>query len=71
IGDSITLRMGTTTTDVRVVGMLRPNDDLSEQALDDLLIADIATAQELVGRPNTLTRIDLILPTDNTDEWVS
>ncbi|MDX2075751.1 MAG: FtsX-like permease family protein [bacterium] len=71
IGDSITLRVGTTTADVRVVGMLRPNDDLSEQALDDLLIADIATAQELVGRPDTLTRIDLILPTDNTDEWVS
>jgi len=71
IGDSITLRVGTFTADVRVVGVLSPNDELSQQALDDLLIADIATAQELVGRPNSITRIDLILPTENTDEWVS
>jgi putative ABC transport system permease protein len=71
IGDSITLRVGTLTADVRVVGVLSPNDELSQQALDDLLIADIATAQELIGRPDSITRIDLILPTENTEEWVS
>jgi len=71
INDSITLRLGTKTADVRVVGMLRPNDSLSEQALDDLLIADIATAQELVGSPNMISRIDLILPAENTDEWIT
>lgn len=71
INDSITLRLGTITADVRVVGMLRPNDSLSEQALDDLLIADIATAQELVGSSNMISRIDLILPAENTDNWIT
>ena len=69
IDDNITLRLGTTTADVRVVGMLHPNDSLSEQALDDLLIADIATAQELVGSPNMISRIDLILPSENAEDW--
>ncbi len=71
MNDIITLRVGTLTADVRVVGMLRPNDSLSEQALDDLLIADIATAQELVGRPDRISRIDLILPDDSADIWIA
>ncbi len=50
--------------EVEVVGLLYPSDKLSQEALDNLLIADIATAQELTGQPGTITRIDLILPED-------
>ena len=63
-GDSVTLRPGDNPTQVRVVGLLQADDRVSVQALDDLLLTDIATAQEIVGRPGALTRIDLILPED-------
>jgi len=63
-GDTITLRPGDARVDVRVIGLLQPDDRVSEQALDDLLLTDIATAQELVGRPGHITHIDLILPPD-------
>ena len=45
-----------------IAGLLTPSDSLSAQALDNLLLADVATAQELLGQPHTLTRIDLMLP---------
>lgn len=61
-GDTITLRPGTQRVDVRVIGILQPDDRVSEQALDDLLLTDIATAQEISGQPGMITRIDLILP---------
>ncbi len=43
---------------------MTPADDLSRRALDGLVLADIATAQELTGRLGRLDRIDLILPED-------
>ncbi len=46
----------------RVVGILEPSDSLSARALDGLILADIATAQELIGSLGLLTRIDAIIP---------
>ncbi len=46
-----------------VAGLLKPSDDLSRRALDDVILADISTAQELTGRLGKLDCIDLILPT--------
>lgn len=63
-GDVITLRPGDRRVDVRVIGVLRAADRVSIQALDDLLLTDIATAQEIIGTPGRMTRIDLILPPD-------
>jgi putative ABC transport system permease protein len=45
-----------------VAGLLQAPDDLSAQALDGIILADIATAQELLNRPGRLDRIDLIVP---------
>ncbi|HEX2644108.1 MAG TPA: FtsX-like permease family protein [Thermoanaerobaculia bacterium] len=47
---------------VELVGILEPADPDTRRALADLLVVDIATAQELLGRQGRLTRIDLILP---------
>ena len=66
-GDMLTLRTGTRTADVTVVGLVRANDSVSEQAIDDLVLADIATAQEIVGQPDSISRIDLILPEATTE----
>ena len=61
-GATLALQVGARTVEVRVVGLLRPADDLSRQALDGLLITDIATAQEVLATVGRLSRIDLILP---------
>ncbi|NLX11489.1 MAG: ABC transporter permease [Chloroflexi bacterium] len=66
-GDTLTIQTRTQPqAEVRVVGLLSPADRTSREALDDLLLMDIATAQEIAGQPGTLTRIDLILP-ENAD----
>lgn len=45
-----------------IVGLLDPADALSQRALDGLILADIATAQELTGQLGKLSHIDLIIP---------
>ncbi|NJN16691.1 MAG: ABC transporter permease [Oscillochloris sp.] len=60
-GERLTLVVGSREEPARVVGLLTPDDDLSRRALDGLLIADIAGAQELLGQVGQLSRIDLIL----------
>jgi putative ABC transport system permease protein len=52
---------------VVITGLLEPTDDLSRRALEGLMLADIATAQELTGRVGRLDRIDLILPEPTED----
>jgi putative ABC transport system permease protein len=64
-GGFMHVRAGGQRVEVRVVGVLLPDDNVSEQALDDLILADIATAQEIAGRPGAISRIDLILPEDD------
>jgi putative ABC transport system permease protein len=51
----------------RVVGILKAADKASRQALDDLIICDIASAQEIVGMSGRLSRIDLILDDSEID----
>jgi putative ABC transport system permease protein len=63
VGDPITIRSGTVTKPLKLAGLLEPSDDLSRRALDGLLVADIATAQEVLGMVGKLSRIDLIVPT--------
>ena len=62
LGDALELRIGSRTLAVQIVGLLQPTDDLSQRALDGLVITDIATAQELLAQVGRLSRIDLILP---------
>jgi putative ABC transport system permease protein len=66
-GEFVTLRAGARRIEARVVGILQPDDRASEQALDDLILTDIATAQEMTGLEGRLSRIDLILPENQRD----
>ena len=61
-GGSLEIRVAGVRQSLLVVGLIEGGDDLSRRALADLLVVDIATAQELTKRPNRLSRIDLILP---------
>ncbi len=61
-GQSLSIRIGARMEGLTIVGLLVPSNELSRRALDGLLIVDISTAQELLGRVGRLDRIDLILP---------
>jgi putative ABC transport system permease protein len=63
-GDRLTLEVGGYPRQALIAGLLTPFDDSSRRALDGLILADLAAAQELTGRLGLLDRIDLILPGD-------
>lgn len=63
-GDALNILIGTQRRTAQVIGVLMPEDAVSRQSLHNLLIADIATAQELLGRVGRLDGIDLILAED-------
>lgn len=62
LGDTLEVIAGGRTQTVHVVGVLDPEDTVSEQALEGLFVTDISTAQELLSAPGRLDRIDLIVP---------
>jgi putative ABC transport system permease protein len=62
VGDPLVLRVTGRRRPARVVGLIEPEDARSRQALAGLVVADVATAQELLDRPGRLSRIDLVLP---------
>ncbi len=62
LGEALTLEIGGRTRIAFVAGLVEPADSLSRRALDGLMLADIATAQELTGRVGRLDHIDVILP---------
>lgn len=62
VGEPIQLRVAGGAKPVTLVALLDPSDDLSRQALDGLILSDIATAQEFLGKVGKLDRIDLIMP---------
>ena len=63
-GDALQISVGGRFSAAQLVGILQPDNSASRQALDDLIISDIATAQELAGQPGRISRIDLILDDD-------
>ena len=71
IGQQITLEIAGRKQDAYIAGLLAPADNLSQRALSGLLLADIATAQELTGRAGLLDRIDLILPEGDKENLFS
>ncbi|MDE2931575.1 MAG: FtsX-like permease family protein [Chloroflexota bacterium] len=60
-GEQLELRTARGRRSVTLVGIIHPANELSAQALASLVVADISTAQEIVGSPGVLTRIDLVL----------
>jgi putative ABC transport system permease protein len=61
VGSAITLRLGDKRSVMHVTGILRPEDDNSRRALDNLGIMDISVAQELFNMPGKLSHIDLLV----------
>ena len=66
VGDPVALIVAGRQITGSVAGLLQPADSLSRRALEGLILADIATAQEITGRIGKLDGIDLILPENDT-----
>jgi putative ABC transport system permease protein len=64
IGGELAIDVAGARRTLTIVGLLQPADAGSARALQDLLVADIATAQELFGAAGHLTRIDLMVEDD-------
>ncbi len=80
VGDTLGLQIDGGPETAEVIGLLQPDDDRSESALQNLLVVDVATAQEWFGRTaaansadgaGRLSRIDLILPVGDEAELAS
>ncbi len=65
VGDTLPIAVGATRPVARLAGLLAPTDPLQARLTTDLMVTDIATAQELLGLEGQLSRIDLLL--DGTD----
>jgi len=63
-GCPVSLNVGGRQQAAFILGLIEPSDAISRRALQNLILADIATAQELTGRLGKIDRIDLILPGD-------
>ncbi|HKH48326.1 MAG TPA: FtsX-like permease family protein [Thermoanaerobaculia bacterium] len=61
-GGTFRLRVGGVPREVELAGVLEPEDESTRRGLADLLVMDIAAAQELLGHAGRLDRIDLIVP---------
>lgn len=60
LGDKFAIEYAGRAQQISVAGVLKPADGLTRQAIDGLLLVDIATAQEITGRLGQVDRIDLI-----------
>lgn len=70
-GDTIEALYGDTIHTLTIIGILLPDDNITQEALQSLLITDISTAQEILGMAGRLTSIDLIIDTDTADGRVA
>ena len=61
-GDALPLRVGLKPSSITLSGFLRPGDEVTLQALESTAVADISTAQELLGKEGRLSWIDLLVP---------
>ncbi|MFZ4704250.1 MAG: FtsX-like permease family protein, partial [Candidatus Methylumidiphilus sp.] len=62
-GASLDIKINGQSHRIKVIGLIE-GDATPDPALEGLMLADIATVQELLGRVGVLDRIDLILPVD-------
>jgi putative ABC transport system permease protein len=64
--DQIKLAIGSQLISVRVLGILPSSSSSSVYSLENLMLADISTAQDLLGMHGRLSRIDVVL-TDKSE----
>jgi len=64
-GDTLRVQVEGTEHAVRLMGTIEPEDERTRRAVANLLVVDVSTAQRLFGLWGQLSRIDLLLPSDD------
>ena len=64
IGENLEIQVGSYRRDLRIADVIASEDRRIRRSLKDLIVTDIATAQEALDKIGKLDRIDLILPDD-------
>ena len=67
-GDFIHIQVGGRVQTLQIVSLLTSKEKNEQRGLDGLLITDIGTAQEVLGKVGTLDRIDLIIAEGTQEE---
>lgn len=60
-GDRLRVQLNDKLASILVIGVLRPADASPSASVDNLVLMDVGNAQALLGTPDRLTRIDLII----------
>lgn len=68
-GSVLKISYGSKTLNIEVVGFLDSNDDGLSESLGGIVLTDISTAQELLGKLGVLSQIDLVID-ENTPKGV-
>lgn len=68
LGDRLTLSAGGATHQVDIVALFSPRTETAAYGLEHVIVADIATAQELLGMRGRLSRIEVSLPSGEDGE---
>ena len=64
VGERLSVRAGARTRSLVLLGLIEASDGLETAALSDLLVMDIAGAQELFGRFGVVSRVDVTIESD-------
>ncbi len=62
LGDTLSVIAGGQSVVLQLAGMLHSDDERSAQAIADLMVVDIATAQDLFRMSGRISHIDLLIP---------
>ncbi|TYP93889.1 putative ABC transport system permease protein [Fodinibius salinus] len=65
VGDTLSVSVGGRTYSVQLAGLINAGNDRSQRALQNLLVVDVSTAQQLFNMQGQLSRIDLIIPQED------
>lgn len=65
-GEDLLVSIGKERKLLRVATVLKFSDRLMQQAMEDLILTDIGSAQELLGQVGRISRIDVIAPEPDT-----
>jgi putative ABC transport system permease protein len=69
-GDSLRLTVGDNSYEIRFVGLLEARDKVTTKALENLLVTDISSAQEMLSLQGLLSRIDLIVSNNSEEKTI-
>ena len=67
IGDTLLSKIGVVRHELEIVGILQTKENIPGSALENLMIADISTAQELLQMKNRISRIDLFIENESNN----